>query len=237
MSISAATLKLLMDAGVTGDALVTVVAAIEADHAKPGRSSAAERQARYRARKAAGVGDETDDNVTCDVTPSVTDVTLKERSPTPPKEKQTNHSLPSVSNAEVAKETEAARSSKRANGRGHRLPADWALSDDDREFAATVLPAQRVRSEADKFRDYWHAANGPPSVKRDWSAAWRNWCRKAAENNGRWNGQDRQRGNVIDAADRLVDFVRTFDEPAPAEDQLRLGASSSVVRAVSNWRG
>lgn len=54
MSISAATLEKLMSAGLSGDTLLDVVRSIEADNAKPARSSAAERQKRYRDRKRNG---------------------------------------------------------------------------------------------------------------------------------------------------------------------------------------
>lgn len=39
-------------------------------------------------------------------------------------------------------------------------------------------------------------------------------------------------GNVIAAADRLIERVRQFDQPAPAEGDLRLGAGASVIRAI-----
>jgi hypothetical protein len=100
MTISASTLKLLLDAGLQGDALVRVVESIEADMA-PKRSSGAARQARYRARHAASRVTERDDSdvtrdVTGDVTGDVTrDVTAKEKAPTPPKENNTPPHSPS----------------------------------------------------------------------------------------------------------------------------------------------
>lgn len=63
--------------------------------------------------------------------------------------------------------------------RGARLPDGWQPSDADRAFALGLrLDAGRV---ADGFRDYWHAAAGANARKRDWSATWRNWCRREAE--------------------------------------------------------
>lgn len=73
-----------------------------------------------------------------------------------------------------------------------RLPDDWQPSIDDLAFAKSVLPAERVRIETEKFRDYWHARAGPGALKRSWPATWRNWCRKAAEStNGGGNGPHR----------------------------------------------
>jgi 5-methylcytosine-specific restriction endonuclease McrA len=53
MSISADTLQLLMEAGLQGESLLTVVRSIEADTAKPSPAdrTSAERQRRYRARR------------------------------------------------------------------------------------------------------------------------------------------------------------------------------------------
>ena len=75
----------------------------------------------------------------------------------------------------------------RARGRrAYRLPPDWSPSLDDLRFARELLPAATVQLEVEKFRDHWHASNGPP--KRDWSAAWRTWCRNAVDFNQRRNG-------------------------------------------------
>src|SRR5690606_34781373 len=66
MTISASTLRLLLQAGLEGEALIEVVESMEKDHGsdKP-RSSAAIRQERYRQKKAS-------QNVTSDVTSDVT---------------------------------------------------------------------------------------------------------------------------------------------------------------------
>lgn len=69
MPVSAATLKLLMDAGLAGDALLAVVASIDADNppVTKERSKGAIRQERHR-NKLLGVTSD----VTCDVTNNVT---------------------------------------------------------------------------------------------------------------------------------------------------------------------
>jgi uncharacterized protein YdaU (DUF1376 family) len=69
-----------------------------------------------------------------------------------------------------------------ARKRGTRLPADWALPDDWRDWAVSEhgMTADAARFEADKFRDYWHAKAGRDACKLDWLATWRNWCRTAA---------------------------------------------------------
>ena len=83
---------------------------------------------------------------------------------------------------EESRETGDARA--RGKSRSIRLPDDWMPSIDDLAKAHELLLATQVTPEIEKFRDYWHARAGPGAVKRDWSATWRNWCRKAAENGG-----------------------------------------------------
>jgi hypothetical protein len=67
--------------------------------------------------------------------------------------------------------------------RGSRLPADWQPTDADAEFARSIL-SYAHRIEIEKFRDYWTAKAGAQAVKADWSATWRNWVRRAAEQKG-----------------------------------------------------
>ena len=88
--ISAATIEMLVKAGVQGDTLIAIVRQIEADHAAKPRSANAERQARFRANqkaKAECVTDSVTDNVTSNVTRDVIPSPLVpplEVSPTPP---------------------------------------------------------------------------------------------------------------------------------------------------------
>lgn len=60
--------------------------------------------------------------------------------------------------------------------RGMRLPADWIPSASDSAFARERgLDPDHI---AECFRDYWHAKPGAGAAKSDWSATWRNWCRR-----------------------------------------------------------
>jgi hypothetical protein len=60
-----------------------------------------------------------------------------------------------------------------------RLPDDFALTEVRREYAQ----GQKIdpEREFENFRDYWSAAAGQKARKHDWDAAWRGWCRKAAD--------------------------------------------------------
>lgn len=63
--------------------------------------------------------------------------------------------------------------------RARRLPEEWWPSSGDQAFARDLgLDPTRI---ADSFRDYWHGKAGASATKTDWSATWRNWCRRDAE--------------------------------------------------------
>jgi hypothetical protein len=65
-----------------------------------------------------------------------------------------------------------------------RLPPDWQPSDEGMGFATEILGYQQARVECERFRDYWLAKAGAGAMNVDWSATWRNWVRKSAEQRG-----------------------------------------------------
>lgn len=75
------------------------------------------------------------------------------------------------------KETPNGVSKKR---RGSRLSDDWFLPRAWGDWAqAEGFSADTIRSEADKFKDYWISTPGQKGVKLDWQATWRNWMRNS----------------------------------------------------------
>lgn len=62
---------------------------------------------------------------------------------------------------------------------GSRLPENWRPSEPDCNFAACHF--LNIEAVAANFRDYWIAQPGAKGRKTDWSATWRNWCRREAE--------------------------------------------------------
>ena len=89
--------------------------------------------------------------------------------------KQENRNLP-VS----AKEPAGSKSPK-----GTRLSAEYQLPELDRAFASSIgVPADQVAKQFERFRDYWVSKPGKDGVKLDWSATWRNWIRKFADDRG-----------------------------------------------------
>ena len=65
--------------------------------------------------------------------------------------------------------------------KGSRLPDDWRPTEADLAWAEGAYPGRDFEHETEKFRDHWRAASGQNAVKRDWSAAWKNWIRKAGD--------------------------------------------------------
>ena len=64
--------------------------------------------------------------------------------------------------------------------RATRLPPDWRLPDEYKDFAVKVhhLEPERAVRVSLAFRDYWIAKPGGQGTKLDWFATWRNWIRK-----------------------------------------------------------
>ena len=78
----------------------------------------------------------------------------------------------------LEKETEKERERETKAKRATRLPNNWHPTIEDHSFADRL----GVVGEVETFRDYWHSQPGQRGVKLDWSATWRNWCRRAAQN-------------------------------------------------------
>lgn len=63
--------------------------------------------------------------------------------------------------------------------RGTRLPEDWSLPDDWRDWSRVNCPAasaEMINREALKFANYWQAKAGRDAAKIDWRKTWQNWC-------------------------------------------------------------
>lgn len=80
--------------------------------------------------------------------------------------------------------------------RASRLPPDWALPAEWRDWARTARPDLDPAKVADRFRDFWVAKAGRDGAKLDWAATWRNWVRAEAATPGRANGQHAAQSDV-----------------------------------------
>lgn len=65
--------------------------------------------------------------------------------------------------------------------RGTRIPADFRVTDGMVAWAREHTPNVDGRAETAKFIDYWQAKAGRDACKLDWTATWRNWMRRSAE--------------------------------------------------------
>ena len=159
MSLTAV-VRALVDTGCTPQQILAAVEAHQAEFEKKlaeKREKDATRQRRKRHAESRDV---------C-VTPR--DVSQKENTPTPPKEKQTKS----------PKENPLSRGQKK---RGYRLPSDWQPDAEDRAYAASKdLTENEIDREAEKFRNYWHSKAGAGATKLDWRKTWKNWCITAVE--------------------------------------------------------
>jgi hypothetical protein len=143
----------------------------------PARSKAADRQARYRERKASQ--SVTNHN-------SVTLVTESDASVTPEAENReasracSNTNLPSEDISYIPPlppKPEKAQSRQR----GHRLPKTWQPSADVLSFAKSLgFTEDLERRERAAFFDYWLAIPGSKGCKLDWDATYRNRLRDMA---------------------------------------------------------
>jgi hypothetical protein len=82
-----------------------------------------------------------------------------------------------------AKEKESSSLTVRSRKPG-RLPPDFQVSPELVAWVRAEYPRVDGRREFAKFVDYWTAASGASSVKKDWDAAFRYWIRNAAERSG-----------------------------------------------------
>lgn len=79
--------------------------------------------------------------------------------------------------------------------RGEQIPANWSPDGADLKFAFDKgFERLEITEIANHFKDHWKAKSGKDAIKKDWSAAWRNWLRKDIEFRGepherrKWNG-------------------------------------------------
>lgn len=125
-----------------------------------------------------------DEIETCDDTKNATNDATETSQPTlrsPPDQTRPDPTRPdqNISSLRSGEARDDAAPPAPAQRRGSRLPADWEPSEADHAFAIDLgLRPARIAAQ---FRDYWHAKAGAQATKLDWSATWRNWCRREAD--------------------------------------------------------
>jgi hypothetical protein len=110
--------------------------------------------------------------------------------------------------------------------RGTRIPGDFTVTPDMVTWARSEVPGVDGRAETAKFMDYWRAATGRGATKLDWTATWRNWMRRAAEQQPP-RGRHVRSGQTEDLFDRAYQRAQAREDNDPDgnrhPDQIRQG--------------
>lgn len=94
-----------------------------------------------------------------------------------------------------------------------RLPPGFTVTPDMVAWAREHVPKVDGRRQTEMFRDHWNSASGARARKVDWTAAWRNWMRKADDDIGRQqNGGSRQ--------SRTQEIAGLFDDNYRIAEQI-----------------
>jgi hypothetical protein len=148
------------------------------------------------------------------------------------------------------KEKSPTRVSRARAREATRLPDDWQPTDDDLAFARRLLPAHLVEHEVGDFRDYWHS-KPKNATKRDWSATWRRWCRRTAQDLSQGPSGDRARHlpfspvhpvknnggrNVEETASASSDWRRRRDAQHAARAELRASVVADAAAGEEDGR-
>jgi hypothetical protein len=158
MNLNSAALKMMIAKGLTLEDVAEIVAANEVTR----DPTAAERQARYRARKQSETSRR---NVTRN-TPLNEDILNPPNTPTPS----------GVGPGPVEKKS-----------RGTRLPDNWQLPAEGAAFAKSKRrwADTEIAEEATLFANYWQSRSGAGAVHRDWNKTWQNWVIKSHRPDGK----------------------------------------------------
>jgi hypothetical protein len=118
---------------------------------------------------------------------------------------------------------------------GTRLPDDWALPKPWGEWALAEFPQwtpDKVRLEAAKFSDHWHAKTGAEASKLDWLATWRNWCRSDIAHRDDPKPMNGHAPRPGEPSGRLPLYV----PPPPLSDAERQAAEAKRVEVMAKFR-
>lgn len=220
MSLTADAYLFLVAKGMTPDDIAEFLRLSEG----PKRSSNAERQARYRARKAA---ETVTRNVTRNADESVTNNVTTRNNVTPLACVVNNLSKLVIDNTQEDKSSFVEPVSEpkvvtpaEKSKRGHRLPPDWQPSPDDIAFAESEgFTHLEIQREAAQFRDYWHARADKGACKLNWSQTWRNRIRDRADGRSRMAAAPRQSSRQRQVAASFADVrARRRAEAAVSDD-------------------
>lgn len=95
------------------------------------------------------------------------------------------------------------------DAKGTRITGCWSPDPKDWHLAISEIGMPSADRELGKFRDYWIGIPGSRGRKLDWSATWRNWVKKAADDRKARAGPSFRAGpaSVLDAFNTVMDVV------------------------------
>jgi len=215
MNLNSAALKIMIAKGLTLEDVADIVAANEVTR----DPTAAERQARCRARKR----DKSQRDVTRDMgSPNESILTPPGITPTPS----------GVGPVDGLKKS-----------RGTRLPEDWTLPP---EWAAWAKERRKwtgseIAEEALLFANYWQARSGAGAVHRDWFKTWQNWVVRSHRPDGKGEKKLTPAEQIASLKKSIEFFSRNGREDDVRECRRRIEALerppdsqiSSIVKSVS----
>jgi hypothetical protein len=110
--------------------------------------------------------------------------------------------------------------------RGSRIPENFVPTERDWKLMAPKCPDVDPHEETAQFIDWWQAATGRNSTKRDWDAAWRVWMRDAQKRAIRYGGPNRVPTTTarVKAGLSLVEELRAEEIQATAH--LMIGGTA-----------
>lgn len=81
-------------------------------------------------------------------------------------------------------------------GRPERLPADWALPDEGREWFERMSFTVSIELETEKFRNHFAGlpSTDPKAFSENWLAVWKNWILRGQEYEMKTRGNTRKNG-------------------------------------------
>ena len=120
-------------------------------------------------------------------------------------------------------EHEATPSKRSAGQRGTRLPTDWTLPDEWRDWAIEQKrwEPSAVADEAAGFADYWQSLSGARAAKLDWRKTWQNWVRNSRRPEGDYRPQEKRR-----TPEQWVAYC---------EEQLRRCEDKDYRQGIQEW--
>jgi hypothetical protein len=101
--------------------------------------------------------------------------------------------------------------------RGSRLDPSWLPSAEDVAKIRSECPGVDAQREHAAFVDYWIAQPGQRGVKVDWSATWRNWMRRKADDLSTKRGKPSKDERALD----VLELGRRMQEE---DDRKAIGA-------------